>query len=128
MDLALSPIKASRRLLAVLASQDVAEFEAVLRPDALLQICSENRRQMFSSRRNVCQALLLEAAAWPKPTINIQGWNADAETATVVFQIWVKENGLTIQHDHALTVTLRDFQIEKITLYRNDKPIRGPIA
>jgi len=128
MDVALTPIKASRRLLAVLASRSITEFETVLRSDALLQICSEDRRQTFLSRRNICQALLVEAAAWPDPTINVQGWDADAETATVVFQIWVKENGLVTQHDHSLIVTLRDDQIEKITLYRNQKPGREPIA
>ena len=70
----------------------------------------------------------MEAAAWPEPTINVQGWDADTETATVAFQIWVKENGLITQHDHSLIVTLRDDQIEKITLYRNQKPGREPIA
>jgi hypothetical protein len=49
----------------------------------------------------------VEAAAWPDPTINIQGWDEDAETATVAFQIWVRENGLVTQHDHSLTITLR---------------------
>lgn len=128
MDVALSPIKASRRLLAVLASRSTTEFETVLRSDALLQIYSEDSRQTFLSRREVCQALLVEAAAWPEPTINVQGWDADAETATVAFQIWVKENGLITQHDHSLIVTLRDDQIEKITLYRNQKAGCGPIA
>jgi hypothetical protein len=128
MDVALSPIKASRRLLAVLASRSTTEFETVLRSDALLQIYSEESRQTFLSRREVCQALLVEAAAWPDPTINVQGWDADAETATVAFQIWVKENGLITQHDHSLIVTLRDDQIEKITLYRNQKAGCGLMA
>lgn len=128
MDLALTPIRASRRLLAVLASHNTTEFEAVLRSDALLQICSENRRQTFLSRQEVCQALLTEAAAWSEPTINIQGWDADVDTATVAFQIWVKENGLVTRHDHSLTVTLCDSQIEKIMLFRDQESIREPIA
>jgi hypothetical protein len=128
MEAALTPIKASRRLLAVLASRSTAEFEPVLRSDALLQICSDECRQIFLSRPTICQALLVEAAAWPDPTINIQGWDEDAETATVAFQIWVRENGLVTQHDHSLTITLRDDQIEKITLYRNQKAVCGPIA
>ena len=128
MDLALTPIRASRRLLAVLASHNTTEFEAVLRSDALLQICSENCRQTFLSRQEICQALLMEAAAWFEPTINIQGWDADADSATVDFQIWVKENGLVTRHDHSLTVTLSDSQIEKIMLYRDQESIHEPIA
>lgn len=126
MSAALTPIKASRRLLAVLASRNIAGFETVLRSDALFQICSDNQRQTFLSRKNVCRALLLEASAWSDPTINIQGWDADADTATVIFQIWVKEEGSITQHDHSLTVTLRGAQIEKIMLCRN--AVHEPIA
>jgi hypothetical protein len=118
MDLGLTPIGASRKLLAVLASYDTTEFEKLLRPNAYLQISSANCLEAYLSSAEVCQALRREAKAWLEPTINVQSWDEAEDSVTVLFQIWVNERGFCSQHEHVLTVTLRDEQIEKITLCR----------
>ena len=119
MRLALTPIRASRKLLAVLASHDTTDFEGLLRPNAFLQVGSENFRKTFVSSSDVYQALRKVAQGWTEPTVNVESWDEVEDSATVSFQIWEKEQDLLAQHDHVLTVTLRDEKIEMITLYCN---------
>jgi hypothetical protein len=121
MNTTVTPIQASRQLLAVLASSSSSDFEEILRTDAFLQIWSDTYRRTYWSKRDVQQALQIEAEAWPNSTINIQSWDEGKDSATVQFQIWVKEDGRTIEHDRSLTITLRDDQIEMISLYRNEE-------
>ena len=121
MNATVTPIQASRHLLAVLASSSSLDFAEMLRTDAFLQIWSDSHRETYWSKGEVQQALLMEAAAWPNSTINIQSWDEDDDSATVQFQIWVKEDGRIIEHDRSLTITLRDDQIEMISLYRDEE-------
>lgn len=116
-----TPIQASRELLAVLASNSFSDFDKILRTDAFLQIWSDTYRETYWSKGDVQKALLLEASAWPNSTINIQSWDEDDDSATVQFQIWVKEDGRIIEHHRSLTITLRDAQIEMISLYRDEE-------
>lgn len=117
MDLHLTPIQASRKLLAVLASHDTTDFERMLRPNAYLQIKSNGRREVYLSSAEVSQALLREASVWPEPTIHVQSWHEMEDAVTVSFQISGREPHLLAQDEHVLTVMLRDEQIEIITLY-----------
>ncbi len=112
-----NPIQASRELLSVLASHNSTTFEQMLCSDASMQIWSDHSHKTYCTSSNVQQALLKEAETWPNPTINIKEWDGDGASATVQFQIWIKKNGQYISHDRSLTVTLRDDQIEMISLY-----------
>ena len=117
MNLALTPIKASRKLLAVLASHDTTDFEQFLRPNAYLQVWSENGRETFVSSSAVSQALRCIAKSWSKPTVNVESWDETEGAATVSFQIWGKEQNFLSQHQHVLTVALHGEQIDTINLY-----------
>jgi hypothetical protein len=119
MELTMTPLRASRKLLAILASQDVVDFERFLRPNAYLQVWSDSYRQTFVSPKAISQALRRVAREWEKPTVNVESWDEIEDSATVSFQIWAKEQGLVAQQEHVLTVTLCEEQIEMIMLYCN---------
>ena len=122
MSLLLTPIQASRTLLAALASHDADDFEPLLRPNSFLKILANGRCTTYLTPSEVSEALRKQAGTWSQPTINIQGWDEVEDAVTVSFEVWEKEKEAFSQQTCALTVTLQDAQIETISLYRYPIP------
>lgn len=116
-----SPIEASRQLLAGLASTQILEVDYLLTSDALMQIWLGDDHWTYQSRPRVCKALAFQKMKWPdKPFFNVQGWDNDDESVNVQFDIWDGPDGRMLHPNCSLSITLHHDKIKTIILHQSE--------